>query len=197
MFGSYCLQKFLNLCVSRTRKLSQFLFFTVITSSQGFVSGLSSIVSLQDPLKCLKSSLQGAQWQVSLLFEKRKMSQNDHQLSLVVIHCHSLSPDVPLVVTRCTPRCHLLLLIAIRCSSLYHSMSLDVSLVCLFINNRLGIVATHTSIFFWTVQLLAGRLNKSTQWIKKVVTEQRQLQNPLFWVSSGILFVLQIHKFFM
>ena len=127
MFGSYCLQKFLNLCVSRTRKLSQFLFFTVITSSQGFASGLSSIVSLQDPLKCLKSSLQGAQWQVSVLFEKRKMSQNDHQLSLVVIHCHSLSPDVPLVVTRCAPRCHLLLLIAIRCSSLYHSMSLFVT----------------------------------------------------------------------
>ena len=53
--------------------------------------------------------------------KKRKNSQNEHLLSLIVIRCHSLSFEV------------------IRCLSLYHSLSfvvpLAVSLVCLFINN--------------------------------------------------------------
>ena len=38
-----------------------------------------------------------------------------------VTHCHSLSLVVPLVVIRCTPR--------------WHSLSLDVPIVCFFINN--------------------------------------------------------------
>ena len=42
-------------------------------------------------------------------YSKKKTSQNDHSLSLVVIRCN--------VVTRC------------------HSLPLNVSLVCLFINN--------------------------------------------------------------
>ena len=68
-----------------------------------------------------------------------------HALSLVVIHCHSLS----FVATRCTTRCHSLsfvvtrchslyhslLLVVIHCHSLYHLLSLDVPLVCLFIND--------------------------------------------------------------
>ena len=56
--------------------------------------------------------------------KKRKLSRNGHSLTLVVIvvplivtHCHSLS----LILTGCTTRCH--------------SFSLDVLLVCLFINN--------------------------------------------------------------
>ena len=44
-----------------------------------------------------------------------------HSLSLAVTCFHSLSLVVPLVVTRCTARCH--------------SFSLDVRLVCLFIND--------------------------------------------------------------
>ena len=81
-----------------------------------------------------------------------------HSLSLVVplvvTRCHSLSLVVPLVVTRCTTRCHSLYhslsFVVTRCHSLSlvvllvvtlyttrcHSLSLDVLLVCLFINDR-------------------------------------------------------------
>ena len=50
-----------------------------------------------------------------------------HSLSFIVICCHSL----PFVVTRCTTHCHSLSLVIIRC----YSLSLDVPLVCLFIND--------------------------------------------------------------
>ena len=79
-----------------------------------------------------------------------------HLLSLVVIRCHSLSLVVPLIVIRCTTRCHSLSLVVIRCHLLSfvvtrchslplvvplavircYSLSLDVPLVCLFINDR-------------------------------------------------------------
>ena len=56
-------------------------------------------------------------------------------LSLAVNCCHSLS----LVVTLCHSLYHLLSFVVIRCHSLYHSLyhslSLDVPLVCLFIND--------------------------------------------------------------
>ena len=51
-----------------------------------------------------------------------------HLLSLIALHCHSLS----LVVTRCTTRCHSLSLVVIRCHSLFHLLSL----ACLFINDQ-------------------------------------------------------------
>ena len=54
-----------------------------------------------------------------------------HSLSLVVIRCHLLS----FAVTRCTTHCPLLSLVVIRCHSLYYSLSFDVLLVSLFINN--------------------------------------------------------------
>ena len=68
-----------------------------------------------------------------------------HSLSLVVICCHSLSPGV----TRCTTRCHSLSIFVICCTTRCHllspvvpiivihcySFSLDVTLVCLFIND--------------------------------------------------------------
>ena len=74
-----------------------------------------------------------------------------HLLSLIVTHCHLLSLIVPLVATRCTTLCHslyhLLSLVIIRCHLLYyslalvvircHSSSLDVPLVCLFINDHI------------------------------------------------------------
>ena len=69
-----------------------------------------------------------------------------HSLSLVVTRCHSLSLVVPLVVIRCHSLYHSLSLVVIRCHSLYHSLSLvvirchslslDVPLVCLFINDH-------------------------------------------------------------
>ena len=56
-------------------------------------------------------------------------------LSLIAIFCHSLSLVVLLVVTLSHLLYWLLPLAVIRCHSLYHSLSLDVPLVCLFINN--------------------------------------------------------------
>ena len=64
-----------------------------------------------------------------------------HLLSLIVIGCNSL----PFVVTRCTTRCHSLSLVVTRCTThchslslvftRCHSLSLDVPLVCFFIND--------------------------------------------------------------
>ena len=74
----------------------------------------------------------------SLLFylKNRNVSGNGHSLSFAATRCHSLylslSFVVPLVVIRCTTRCHSLSLVVIRC----HSLSLDVLLVFLFINDR-------------------------------------------------------------
>ena len=50
----------------------EFLLLTDNVSSQGLVSALKLIVPLQGPFQGLKSSLQGTQWQVPLLFEKKK-----------------------------------------------------------------------------------------------------------------------------
>ena len=98
--------------------------------------------------------LQGAQWQVPFLFEKKKNQPKRplvvircrllllavirynslsfvvtryHSLSLVITCCHSLS----LIVTRCHSLYHSLSFVVTRC----HSLSMDVSLVCLFIND--------------------------------------------------------------
>ena len=60
-----------------------------------------------------------------------------HSLSFVVTRLHSLSFVVPLVVTRCTTHCHSWSLVVIRSTTRCHSLSLDVPLVCLFINDRL------------------------------------------------------------
>ena len=79
--------------------LLHFLLLTVNISSQGLISSLNSIYPFQVSLQGLKSSLQGAQWQVSFLFEKQK---NQPKLLLVVTRFHSLS----LVVTRYTTRCY-------------------------------------------------------------------------------------------
>ena len=46
-------------------------------------------------------------------------------LSLAFTHCHSLS------------FCHSSLLVVIRCTTRCHSLSLDVTLVCLFINDQI------------------------------------------------------------
>ena len=120
---SYYLQKCLNLYVSQTRKLSRYLLLTVNVSSWGLVSTLTSIISLQDPLQYLKSLFRVHSCRFLSYSKNRKISQNDHSLSLVVIflsavviYCHSLS----FVVTRC----HSLSLVVIRCHSLYHLLSL-------------------------------------------------------------------------
>ena len=63
--------------------------------------------------------------------------RNGHSLPLVIIGCttryHSLSLVVLLVVIRCHSLYHSLSLVVTRC----HSLSLDVLLVCLFINDQI------------------------------------------------------------
>ena len=87
-----------------------------------------------------EESFQGAQWQVSLLFDKKgklaKMTTPCHS-SFAVTRFHSLSFFASCRTTRCTTRCHPLSLVVIRPHLLYHLLSPDVSLVCLFINDRL------------------------------------------------------------
>ena len=53
----------------------------------------------------------------SLIRKKRRISRNGHSLSLVAIRCHSLYHSLSLVVP----------LVVIRCHSLYHSLSLVVT----------------------------------------------------------------------
>ena len=75
-----------------------------------------------------------------------------HSLSFIVIFCYSLPFTVTrchslsFVLTCCTTRCHSLSLVVIRCAARCyslsfvvircHSLSLDVPLVCLFMNDR-------------------------------------------------------------
>ena len=140
---SYYLQKCLNLYVSQTRKLSRYLLLTVNVSSWGLVSTLTSIISLQDPLQYLKSLFRVHSCRFLSYSKNRKISQNDHSLSLLVIfvsRCHLLS----LVVIRChslsfvVTRCHPLSLFVPLVVTRLHSLSLDVSLVCLFINDHIN-----------------------------------------------------------
>ena len=103
------------------------------------------------PLQGLKSSPQGAQWQAPLLFEKKeklagmvtRCTTRCHSLSLVVILCHSLS------------------LVVIRCHSLYHSLSLDVPLVCLFINDQVSLSVCLYFMRYWTIRVLQLFVNQT------------------------------------
>ena len=73
------------------------------------------------------------------LSKKKKIGEittHYHSLSLVVIRCHLLPLIVPLDVICCTTRCHSLSFLVTRCTTCSQSLSLDVSLVCLFINDR-------------------------------------------------------------
>ena len=133
-FMSYYLRKCLKLYVSQTRKLSRYLLLTVNVYCYGLVSILTSVVSLEDPLQCLKSLSRVHSGRLFSYSKKRKITQNHHSLSLVIICCHSLSFDVirchslslivPLVVTRCTTRCHSLSFVVTRCTTRCHSLSL-------------------------------------------------------------------------
>ena len=100
----------------KQKKLSQFLLLTVDISHQGLYSALNSIVPIQGPPQVLKTSPQGTQWQVSLLFDKKKKTENTtccHSASFVVTRCYSL----PFVAACCPTHCH----------SLYHSLSFVVT----------------------------------------------------------------------
>ena len=87
----------LKLYVLQTRKVSQYLLLTVNVSCQGLVSILTSIVSLQDPLQCLKSLFRVHSGRYFSYSKKGKIAK--------MSTCHSLPLAVPLVITRCTTSC--------------------------------------------------------------------------------------------
>ena len=106
------------------KKNSRFLLLMVNISSQGLVSTLDSIVSLQDPPLCLKSLFRvhrGRFLSYSRKVKLAKMTTRCHSLSFAVTLCHWLS-----LVVIC---CQLLSFVVIRCLSLYHLLSLVVPLV--------------------------------------------------------------------
>ena len=83
-----------------------------------------------------------------------------HLLSLVVIHCHPLQHSLSVVATRCTTRCHLLYhslsFVVTCCTTRCHSLSLDVPLVCLFINDlsiayTTGVSERHTHCITYNI----------------------------------------------
>ena len=59
-----------------------------------------------------------------------------NSLSAVVIRCHLLHHSLSLVVIRCTTLCHSLYHSLSVVVTRFHLLSLDVPLVCLFINDR-------------------------------------------------------------
>ena len=140
--GEYC-KIFKNIILV---KICEQLLLTVNISFGCLFLLLIQQAFFNSPLEGLKSSPQGAQLQAPLLFEKKKKNQLEWSLvAFVVTRCTTRSHSLSFVVTRCTTRCHSLSLVVIRCHLLYHSMSLvvirchllslDVPLVCLFIND--------------------------------------------------------------
>ena len=74
-----------------------------------WVSSISSIVSFKIILNVERVFFSMQSSRFLNHSSKRKISQNDHSLSLVLVHCHSL----PLGVFLCSTRCH----------SVYYSIS--------------------------------------------------------------------------
>ena len=146
---SYYLRKCLKLYVSQTRQLSRYLILTVNVSSQGLVSVLTSIVSLQDPLQYQRVSLGCIVVGSSLSRKKGRLAKMTtllcHSLLFLVTCCHSISLGVSRCITRCQQLYHSLSFVVTccttRCHSLLLALSLDVSLACLFINDSSGRVS--------------------------------------------------------
>ena len=80
---------------------------------------------------CLKSFSLGC-----LVIGSSLLKKKEGKLAEITTHCHSLSLVALVVVIRCTTCCitccHSLLFVVTQC----HSLLLDVSLVCLFINDN-------------------------------------------------------------
>ena len=83
--------------------------------------------------------------------KRRNISQNDHSvfsLSFVVTLCHSLLLVVSRFPTHYHSLYHLLSFVVTRCSSCCYLLSLDVSLVCRFINAHFVAIERHICFSF-------------------------------------------------
>ena len=98
----------------------------------------------------------------SLIRKKRRISRNGHSLSLVAIRCHSLYHSLSLVVP----------LVVIRCHSLYHSLSLVVTR-CTIRCHSLSLVVTQctTRLSFYKRSLESVSCSEDRDLRKIVVFE--------------------------
>ena len=111
--------------------------------------------------------------------KKIRFSQNGQSLSLVVIRCHS-SFVVPLVVP----------FVVIHCHSFYHSLSLDVPLVCLFVCLIQTINAIHFSLYKFLTKIPVKE-----EWLnfpimrnfdfRKFIVNLRQKMKSEYWVFNA------------
>ena len=119
---------FWNWMYHRQRNCRNSCFLLLIFLLRSFFA-LSLIVPLQSPLQEFSSGCLGVD--SSLTREK----ENWPKWPFVVTCCHSLS----FVVTPCTTRCHslrhLLSFVVTLCTTRCHLLWLDVSIICLFIND--------------------------------------------------------------
>ena len=145
MFVPYYLHNFLRLYGLQTRKLSQFLLITVNIFSQALVSALNSIVLLQGPNQGLRVLFKVLSGRFLFYQKQRKISQNDHSLSLVVILCHMLYHSLFLVVPVIAIPCHSLPFVVTSCATRCHSLWHSLSLVALLVATRCYIC--HSSAF--------------------------------------------------
>ena len=97
-------------CITN-KKMSQFLVLTVYISSKGLVSLLTELCLSQIIFNIQRVFFRVLSGRFLSYLKKRKISQNDHLLLLIIIHCH------------------LLLFVATRCISWYHSLPLVVPLI--------------------------------------------------------------------
>ena len=139
----------MKLCVSQTRKLCWYLLLTVHVSSFGLASILTSIVSLEDPLECLKSLFRVHSGRFHSYSKKKK-----EKLAKMTTHCHLLSF---VVIYSCllwfVVTCHLLSLVFSCCytwHSLCHLLSFVVSHCDCTTHCDLSLVVTHyiTRLYF-------------------------------------------------
>ena len=105
--------------------------------------------------------------------EKRKINRNGHSLPFAVTRCRSLSLAVSLVVTRSTlyvvTRFQLLSLVLLLVVTRCHLLSLNVSIVCLFINDPFILCKSSTFFFInriFQIQNLYGGITykKTDKW---------------------------------
>ena len=102
-------------------------------------------------------------------FKKRKISQNNYSLLIIVTRgttrCHSLYPLLSLVVTHCYSLPLVVLLVVTSC----HSLSLDASLACLFINDFIGISLVHKIPTFSNLKIMHSR--KLKMWFPTIAND--------------------------
>ena len=125
---------FLKLYISQTKSCFISCFLLLIFLLRDFFSSQFNSRSSRTSSTLKEFSLEYLLVGFSFNRKKRKLSWNDNSLSFIVTRCHSLS-----LIIRCdflyqslSPLYHSMSFVVTHC----HSLPLDVSLVCLLINDQ-------------------------------------------------------------